>query len=78
MSPKPTCLGGQTGQCTTDPTWRVRAYSVPDWRIQDSPPGSPGPYWDYACGRHLHYIASETTEGEQMTLVLERIRTDES
>jgi hypothetical protein len=68
------CDGGPTGApCQSTPIWRVREDR------HDYNPKSPyaDRAWAYACGRHLHFSASEITGGEQMKLVLEQIYTKE-
>lgn len=59
------CNAGRTGVCLTQPAWALRR------------PGDTDDSWAYACGRHLHFVATEVTGGEQGDIELRRILTDE-
>lgn len=49
--------------CPVSPSWKVR---LPNEGV-----------WLGACGRHLAWVATDLTGGEQAALDLVRIRTDE-
>lgn len=63
---RPGCLGGP-GLCSSNAVWKVKRTTDPDLPRM----------WSYACGRHLHWHASEELSGEHGRLDLVRIACDE-